>query len=421
MGVRPGYRQTDVGVIPEDWTASDIGSMGKVVTGKALAATAPGERRPYLRTKNVFDGRIDIEDVLSMPMTDAQFDHFALRYGDVLLNEGQSLELVGRCAMYRDEYPEPCAIQNQLLRFRARAGVSGEYASHLFRFCQRTGIFARIALQTTSIAHLGAKRFETLILPWPSTEAEQCAIAEALSDADALVDELERLIAKKRDLKQAVMQQLLSGRTRLPGFRGRWEMERLEDIADIDPENLTASTPYDFKFNYIALEDVDHGSLRGYSEHVFGTAPSRARRKVRHKDILVSTVRPNLQSHLLFPRAVGDWVCSTGFCVVRCREGVSNPDYVFAHLFTASVARQIDGLLAGSNYPAINSGDVRALAIPRPSYDEQAAIAVVLSDMDAELSVLEARRDKTRALKQAMMQDLMTGRTRLVPAGGNGA
>jgi type I restriction enzyme S subunit len=93
-----------------------------------------------------------------------------MRSGDVLLNEGQSLELVGRCAIYQDEYPEPCAIQNQLLRFRAHEGVSAVFASYLFRYCQQTGVFARIALQTTSIAHLGGSRFEKLRLAWPKNE-----------------------------------------------------------------------------------------------------------------------------------------------------------------------------------------------------------------------------------------------------------
>jgi type I restriction enzyme S subunit len=87
--VRPGYKQTDVGVIPDEWDPIPVGRMGEVVTGKALAVSAPGEQRPYLRTKNVFDGRIDINDVLTMPMTEGQFNHFALKYGDVLLNEGQ--------------------------------------------------------------------------------------------------------------------------------------------------------------------------------------------------------------------------------------------------------------------------------------------------------------------------------------------
>ena len=99
---------------------------------------------------------------------------------------------------------------------------------------------------------------------------------------------------------------------------------------------------------------------------------------------------------------------------MRCEEGVTHPGYVFAHLFGHGVSRQIDTLLTGSNYPAINSGDVRALRIPFPKYDEQTAIAEVLSDLDAELAGLEQRRAKTRDLKQGVMQELLTGRVRLI-------
>ncbi|MFN4865050.1 MAG: hypothetical protein ACK5GZ_01810 [Cyanobium sp.] len=229
MELKPGYKQTEVGVVPEEWDVCPVRKKGEVVTGKALAVNAPGMQRPYLRTKNVFDGRIDIDDVLTMPMTDEQFAKFRIRNGDVLLNEGQTIELVGRCAIYQDEYPEPCAIQNALLRFRARAGVSDKFASYLFRYCQHTGIFSRIALQTTSVAHLGGSRFEKLCLAWP-TEVEQRAIATALSDVDGLLNGLDRLIAKKRDLKQAAMQQLLTGQTRLPGFHGEWEVRRLGEV-----------------------------------------------------------------------------------------------------------------------------------------------------------------------------------------------
>ena len=389
--------------------------MGEVLAGKALAVDGSGEPRPYLRTKNVYDGRIDVDDVLSMPMTDQQFRHFMLREGDVLLNEGQSLELVGRCAVYGAEYPGPCAIQNQLLRFRAHAGVSGLFASHLFRYCQQKGVFARVALQTTSIAHLGGARFEQLLLPWPPTETEQRAIAVALSDVDALLDGLDRLIAKKQDIKRAAMQQLLTGQTRLPGFHGKWQMKPLGDVVNTDPEQLDPHTRKDFAFNYIAIEDVERGALRSHSEQVFAEAPSRARRKIRANDILVSTVRPNLQSHLLFKGYDGDWVCSTGFCVVRCREAMAYPPFVFSQMFLEGVTRQIEALLAGSNYPAISSGNVASLMILFPCFDEQIAIAAVLSDMDAEITAIETRRNKTRDLKQALMQELLTGKTRLVP------
>jgi type I restriction enzyme, S subunit len=249
----------------------------------------------------------------------------------------------------------------------------------------------------------------------PPTEAEQRAIATALSDMDALLAGLDRLIAKKRDLKQATMQALLNGRVRLPGFNGRWEVKRLSELADVDPENLSSNTNPDYTFNYISLEQVDAGRLLGYSEERFGTAPSRARRLLRDGDVLMSTVRPNLMAHLLFRGQVANAVCSTGFAVIRSRRNLSDAGYLFLHLFGRAVNEQIEKTIAGSNYPAINSRDVKALEIPiPPTVEEQTAIAAVLADMDAEIAALEQRRRKTQDLKQAMMQDLLTGRIRLV-------
>ena len=106
-------------------------------------------------------------------------------------------------------------MQNQLLRFRAKSGVSAEFAEHLFRHCQHTGVFAAIATQTTSVAHLGAVRFAKLGLSWPSLFEEQRAIATVLSDMDAELTALEARREKTRTLKQAMMQELLTGRTRL--------------------------------------------------------------------------------------------------------------------------------------------------------------------------------------------------------------
>jgi type I restriction enzyme S subunit len=229
-----------------------------------------------------------------------------------------------------------------------------------------------------------------------------------------LIESLETLIAKKRQIKHGTMQELLTGKRRLPGFSGEWEKKRFGEVVDTDPENLGSDTRPDYAFNYISLEDVDMGTLRSCSEQVFQTAPSRARRRLRPNDVLVSTVRPNLLSHLLFTNKGGNWICSTGFCVVRCRQGVTHPYFVFSQVFSDGVKRQIEALLTGSNYPAINSGDVRALLIPIPNYDEQTAIVNILSDMDAEIAALEAKLAKAGQVKQGMMQELLTGRIRLI-------
>ena len=197
-------------------------------------------------------------------------------------------------------------------------------------------------------------------------------------------------------------------------FSGKWQTKRLGEISDVNPQNFSSNTNPNYKFNYITLEQVDSGKLRGYSEEVFRTAPSRAQRILRNGDVLMSTVRPNLMAHLFFHEQVPNAVCSTGFAVLRAKHDLSVPYFLFSQLFSEGVNDQIDKILSGSNYPAINSRDVKLIEIPcPPQVSEQRAIAEALSDVDGLLNALEALIAKKRAIKQATMQQLLTGKTRL--------
>ena len=194
-----------------------------------------------------------------------------------------------------------------------------------------------------------------------------------------------------------------------------WDGVKLAKVAEIDPENLSSSTNPEYQFQYISLEDVDYGCLRNRSETIFRVAPSRARRRIKKDDILFSTVRPNLKSHYLVTEDVSDWICSTGFSVIRCNSNQAEPKYIYNHLFAYAVNKQIDSLIAGSNYPAINSKDVKSFTIPLPpTKAEQITIATILSDMDAEIAALETKLAQYKQIKQGMMQELLTGKTRLI-------
>ncbi len=410
--------------IPSVWVQRSVGAMGNVVTGKALAATAPGRLRPYLRTRNVFDGRIDLADVLEMPMTDEEFERFQVLPGDALLNEGQSIELVGRCAMYRGELGSPCAMQNQLVRFRAKSGVSSAFAVHLFRHCQQTGVFGRIALQTTSIAHLGGKRFERLVLGWPPTEGEQDAIAEALSETDDLIASLDLLLRKKRDVAQGVQQALLSERVRLTGFAGAWMPRPLGSIArclrgvtyagdaDLAPDD-TAATRRLLRANNVQNARI---VLEGL-QHV-NAARVRPEQILRLDDILICMANG---SKALVGKA-GRFLVSDGYdytfgafmACLRADPDRCSPSFVYYLLQTQKYRDEIAILLAGSTINNLRPSAIEGLEFRIPTDPvEQAAIAAVLSDLDAELEALEARRAKTLAIKQGMMQALLTGRIRL--------
>ena len=398
MEVKTGYKQTEVGVIPAEWDVEAVGDAFEIRNQLRLPISQTVRERmagpyPYYGPTSV-QGWIDeyrVEGEHALIGEDG--DHF-LKWRD----QAMTLLVTGKFN-----------VNNHAHIVRGTKNLTAWF----YWFFANRDISSNLTRQGAGRYKLTKATLLTLPCAVPPPP-EQRAIATALSDVDGLLGGLDRLIAKKRDLKQAAMQQLLTGQTRLPGFHGEWEVKRLGDVVDTDPENLGSETRPDFTFNYVALEDVDRGFLRSHSEQIFAKAPSRARRKLRSNNVLVSTVRPNLQSHHLFVCEGPRWVCSTGFCVVRCRDGVTHPGYLFFHLFAACVNRQIDALLTGSNYPAINGGDVRELRIPFPDFPEQTAIASVLTDMDAELAALEQRRDKTRALKQAMMQELLTGRIRLI-------
>lgn len=411
MEVKPGCKQSDLGVIPEDWKMESLGRAGRWLSGGT----------PSMAHDAYWGG--DIPWVTAKDMKFARVHDSLIRVAEHAIGNGTrlvpcgSLLMVVRGMILAHTLPvarAECslAFNQDMKALVPRQGIDSEFLLYWLQ-ANASGILALASEATHGTKRLPSNDLFSVRFPLPDGR-EQRAIAQALGDVDALLQGLTRLIAKKRDIKQAAMQQLLTGRTRLPGSHGEWEVKPLGDVVETDPENLDGDTHPQLEFSYIALEDVDRGRLRSYSRQVFQSAPSRARRILRPGDVLVSTVRPNLQSHLLFTLRDGIWVCSTGFCVLRSRDGVTNPAFLFAHLFAERLNRQIDALLTGSNYPAINSVDIRALQIPLPSYSEQTAIADVLSDMDAELAALETRRDKTRALKQAMMQELLTGRTRLV-------
>ena len=405
MEVKPGYKQTEVGVIPEDWGVGRIGAVCRLINGRGFK---PFEWRttglPIIRIQNL-NGSED-------------FNFYAGAYDKKLEVRPGQLLFAWSGSRGTSFGPHIWHGPLGLLNYHTwkieiyESGVSKTFFLHALRHL--TIFIEEKAHGASALVHTQKWEMEDFHFPLPSTKDEQETIAEALSDTDALIEALEQLLAKKHQIKQGAMQELLTGKKRLPGFSGEWEVKPLGNVADTDPENLGSNTGPNFVFNYIALEDVDMGTLSRYSEQVFRTAPSRARRKLRKDDVLVSTVRPNLMSHLLFTADGDNWVCSTGFCVVRCKKGVSHPGYVYFHMFAGCVARQIAALLTGSNYPAINGSDVRALQVPFPEYEEQAAIATILSDIVAEITALESKLAKARQLKQGMMQELLTGRIRLV-------
>jgi len=188
-----------------------------------------------------------------------------------------------------------------------------------------------------------------------------------------------------------------------------WEVKRFVDIADIDKESLGSNTPKDYEFDYVSLSDVDSEDFKiETTKQIFETAPSRARRIVKKGDILMSTVRPNLQGFSIIKDDVKDLIASTGFAVITTKK--CNNDFLFHYLFSSAISKQFYQLLVGSNYPAINSSDVKNLKIILPPLKEQIAIAALLSTWDTAIQKTTTLIAKKELQKKGLMQRLLCGK-----------
>jgi type I restriction enzyme S subunit len=252
-----------------------------------------------------------------------------------------------------------------------------------------------------------------IAVPAPS---EQRAIAAALSDVDALIAGLEKLIAKKRDLKQAAMQQLLTGQTRLPGFSRQWVRNDLKNLVStpitdgphLTPTFYETGVPF-LSVNNLANNRIDWSDLRFIS---------------KADDEIFSRKCKPLKGDVLLGKAASvgkvaiveddfDFNIWSPIALIRAGEQV-NGKFLYYQLLSADCITQVLLLTNSSSQGNIGMGDIEKLQILYPCYEEQMAIAKVLADMDAELGSLETRLVKTRELKQGMMQELLTGRTRLL-------
>jgi type I restriction enzyme S subunit len=299
-------------------------------------------------------------------------------------------------------------------------------------------VFSKIALQTTSVAHLGVSRFQRLELAWPSDDSERRAIADALDDADSLIESLERLVAKKRLIKQGAMQELLTGRRRLPRFsmtRGRKVLTSPTDavaLPDI-PEDwqilplkevgrwFSGGTPsmkepayWEGEISWASPKDMKTSRIIDTADHIADRAIVDGTRVLPAGAILL-VIRGMILAHTLpVARAERHVAFNQDIKALVVRDDMDS-EYVLYWLLCHS--QKLLGLATESTHGTKRLPPESLYRVPfptPPSKAEQSAIASVLSDIDAEITALEVKLSKARRVKQGMMQSLLTGRIRLV-------
>lgn len=407
MDVRPGYKQTEVGVIPENWMPSTIGEVVSFSGG----SQPPRSTFRFIPTKNY---------IRLIQIRDYKTDDFETYIPISLARKHCTADdvLIGR-------YGPPVF---QILR-----GIEGTYnvaliktdpsdrieRDFMFYVLNQDKLFQLIdALSRRSSGQTGVDMpaLKGYGLPLPRLP-EQRAIATALSDVDALLAKLDQFIAKKRDLKQATMQQLLTGQTRLPGFGGEWEVKRLGEVGRFlkgsgvrKDESLSGDLPC-IRYGEIYTRHNDY--IKAFHSWISPEVAVTATR-LRQGDLCFAgsgETKDDIGKCVAF---VDDSEAYAGGDIVILRPDNSNAVFLGYYLNTRPINSQKASRGQGDAVVHISATALSSIEIVVPKLVEQTAIATVLSDMDAELSALEARRDKTRALKQGMMQELLTGRIRLV-------
>jgi len=403
--IPPGYRRTEVGVVPEDW---DVCKLKKLLSappsyGINAAATRYDESLPaYLRITDIDDeGRFSPDPPVSVNHKSA--DVYFLNRGDlVFARTGAS---VGKSYEYN---PADGRLVYAGFLIRVSPDSSRLDPTFLSNFC-RTGLYwnwvKSVSLRSGQPGINGSE-YGSLLVPVPPI-TEQRAIATALSDADALIESLDRLIVKKRAIKQAAMQQLLTGQTRLPGFTGEWETKRLGEISTI----AMGRTP---SRNNTAFWGRGHVWLSIADLH--GKVVSESKEQITNLAAAGMTPIPEGTLLMSFKLSIGR-LCFAG-CDLFTNEAICSftnlqADAEFIYYALGRTDFSIYGKQAVKGY-TLNSESLKLVKVLLPPENEQIAIAAVLSDMDTEIEALLRRRDKARQIKQGMMQQLLTGRVRLV-------
>lgn len=407
MDLRPGYKQTEIGPIPEDWDAVPLGDLFTFKNGLNKAKKYFGYGTPIVNYMDVFrhpglrldriEGRVDVSK--------SELEAFEVRKGDVFFTRtSETVEEIGVAAAMLDP-----AKDTVFSGFVLRARPTDDRLDDLFKaYCFSPRYFRRqvVARATyTTRALTNGRSLSAAFLAVPPM-AEQKVIAEALSDIDAAIRNTADLIAKKRDVRSGALQRLLYGEIRLPEFTAPWQTKLLGELATIRGQKTTgASLPTGTPC--VELDQIASGSGRLLST---GTASGMSiKNRFEPGDVLFGRLRAYLRKFWLADR-VG--VCSTEIWPLVPIEGHSTSGFVF---YTIQRSDFIDAATQsyGTHMPRSDWGVVQNFEVLAPEPNEQAAIVRVLSDMDDEITALEARLEKTRALKQGMMQALLTGRVRL--------
>lgn len=407
--MKPGYKQTEIGILPTSWELALLTDKCELLNGLTYTPdNVQDNGLLVLRSSNIQNSQINLGDTVFVNcMVDKEK---YVKKDDILICvRNGSAALIGKCAKADRDYYATFGAFMAVLR--------GQNNDFIFQLLQQGNIQKHINKNSDStINQITNADFKSIVIPWPSEADERETIATALSDIDALITNLEKLIAKKKAIKQGAMQELLTGKRRLPGFGGVWETVRLGDHCAVlrggSPRPIQAyltSSPQGA--NWIKIGDVREGDkyITATAERIIEAGISKSREVFVGDFILSNSMSFGRPYILKINGCIHD-----GWLVIQNYQDSFDQQYLYYVLGSDMVKSQYISMAAGSSVQNLNKEKVGNVMLHKPDIEEQHSIAAILSDMDEEISKYEHQLRKYKGVKQGMMSELLTGRIRLV-------
>ena len=418
--VKPGYKQTEIGVIPEDWEIKYLSDFGKIQSGGTPSTTMAeywGGNIAWCTPSDITSTPTKYINVTERTITEAGLNNSAatvMPAGSILLCTRATIGELKINSI-------PMATNQGFKNITVNNSGNAEFLYYLLQ--TKKSRMLDLAIGSTFL-EISKTALSKILLQIPMRD-EQNKIADALSDMDNLVVVLEKQIAKKKAIKQGAMQELLTGKRRLPGFSGEWETKKLEDYcslitkqtgfdysAYIKPALITRKMPNTFPM----IQTINFRGRKFTFETDYYIPQSVAMQfpniVLNKKCVLFSIVGASVGNVGLYPGSITAF-CGGAIGITRFRNE-QDAEWVFNYMSSPDGQSQIQYVTKGGAQATVTIADIRNFKIPTPEKDERDAISGILENMDHEIEVLEQKLEKYREVKQGMMQQLLTGKIRLV-------
>ncbi len=414
-----GMKKTEIGMIPEDWDVQSFSDTFRILNNNTYSRAELNYDSGQFRNIHYGDVLILFPEVLDCTREDVPYINDGVRIsssaqplqdGDVVMADTAEDETVGKVTEVTNTSDKPVMAGLHTIPCRVK---SGEFLPKWLGYYMNSHLYHDQLLpyiHGTKVSSVSKGSLGDTVIIVPKT-SEQEKIVNALSDVDALIEDLKKLIRKKKDIRQGTMQILVTGRKRIDGFRDDYKKYRLGEIGGLAKNSIMPRNEPNVIFEEYSMPAFDDGKL---PKQIAGKDMPCSRISITPSTLLFNKLNVRQRRVWLVKECSSNSVCSSEFLPYKSDR--VNLAYLMQLLLTDKVVQDFESLSSGTSnsQQRITPADFLKYEVFLPSMPEQKVIADILGDMDSEIYSLEDKMFKYKRIKQGMMEELLTGKVRLV-------